>query len=544
LWDRAGSGQGDSGAGPAPMGWLHRATDAPPRYPTGSTREQRASIVERALLSNLETWQVKRRLKEEMLRHGTTVEPRGTAQVSALLEATGLDIRLKNLIYKAHRTALLSPPAPPEGLSAAKCHTADRLEFVERAKLKWEKRIRQELDAMAAELGVPLQRVRKEEPPKHVPEDHAIRFVYDDNDLLDVLCNISNPNHAATAAKTPQWGLIKVELQTLDLEQLREELREMEPGVLHLGVGDDSSQQLVEERSKAFKSALEVGYIPLLRQLTRRGVPQAMRPQVYMKIMGVEVTDASVAYLEQLNASLKEYELVTDELFRLDVTITGNDDDYFVFEEMLSDTMSTLSRDPWLSHSCAVLSQANDKPYPDAYSRQAVVFPPCGIVPFRGIVMYATPFCYLFSDPADVYFTFRSVYANYCCRLHTVSSGTGDILQLSRQFEVVLQETNPALYFHLLEKGLPPLRIAFNWIVFGFAGYLEVDQILALWDRILAWDSLLLLPVLAAAILSFREERLLKCNTPEEMRHVLADASKLKVVLLLQLYLFPEIVPG
>jgi hypothetical protein len=37
-------------------------------------------------------------------------------------------------------------------------------------------------------------------------------------------------------------------------------------------------------------------------------------------------------------------------------------------------------------------------------------------------------------------------------RLHTVSSNNGDILQLSRQFEVLLQETNPQLVFHLLDK--------------------------------------------------------------------------------------------
>jgi hypothetical protein len=65
-----------------------------------------------------------------------------------------------------------------------------------------------------------------------------------------------------------------------------------------------------------------------------------------------------------------------------------------------------------------------------------------------------------------------------------------------------------------------------------------------LWDRILAYDSLVLLPVLAAAILSFREQRLLKATSPEEIREVFTDASKLKVVLLLQMYLFPEAVPA
>jgi len=64
-------------------------------------------------------------------------------------------------------------------------------------------------NAVAAELGVPLQRARKDEPIKPPPEDQPIRFVYDDNDLLDVISGISNPNHVATGSKspaTPSWG--------------------------------------------------------------------------------------------------------------------------------------------------------------------------------------------------------------------------------------------------------------------------------------------------------------------------------------------------
>ena len=64
--------------------------------------------------------------------------------------------------------------------------------------------------------------------------------------------------------------------------------------------------------------------------------------------------------------------------FRLDVTITSNDDNYFVFEELLSDTVAALSRDPWLVTHAAVKSQANEVLYTDSNLRQAAVFPPCG----------------------------------------------------------------------------------------------------------------------------------------------------------------------
>jgi len=47
----------------------------------------------------------------------------------------------------------------------------------------------------------------------------------------------------------------------------------------------------------------------------------------------------------------------------------------------------------------------------------------------------------------------------------------------------------------------------------GFSGYLLPEQLLNLWDVIIAYDSLEILPVLAVAILSFRKDNLLRVNT-------------------------------
>lgn len=42
------------------------------------------------------------------------------------------------------------------------------------------------------------------------------------------------------------------------------------------------------------------------------------------------------------------------------------------------------------------------------------------------------------------------------------------------------------------------------WIMSGFVGYLAPSETLLLWDRIIGFDSLLVLPVLAVAIMTFR----------------------------------------
>jgi hypothetical protein len=47
----------------------------------------------------------------------------------------------------------------------------------------------------------------------------------------------------------------------------------------------------------------------------------------------------------------------------------------------------------------------------------------------------------------------------------------------------------------------------------AFSGYLPVEQLLYLWDMILAYDSLEILPLLAVTILSFRKDNLLLVDT-------------------------------
>lgn len=55
--------------------------------------------------------------------------------------------------------------------------------------------------------------------------------------------------------------------------------------------------------------------------------------------------------------------------------------------------------------------------------------------------------------------------------------------------------------------------MVFKWLMKGFSGYLLPEQLLNLWDMIIAYDSLEVLSLLAVTILSFRKENLLQVNT-------------------------------
>ena len=66
------------------------------------------------------------------------------------------------------------------------------------------------------------------------------------------------------------------------------------------------------------------------------------------------------------------------------------------------------------------------------------------------------------------------------------------------------------------------------------------DQVMLLWDKILAYDSLEILSVLALGIFSFRKVNLMQIQSHAAGEAVLADLTSLKVVPIIQLALFSK----
>ena len=58
-----------------------------------------------------------------------------------------------------------------------------------------------------------------------------------------------------------------------------------------------------------------------------------------------------------------------------------------------------------------------------------------------------------------------------------------------------MQIHEPELWIHLLEHDVQPLRVVFRWIMRGFSGHLPPEQLLFLWDLVLAYDSMEVRPI-------------------------------------------------
>lgn len=97
--------------------------------------------------------------------------------------------------------------------------------------------------------------------------------------------------------------------------------------------------------------------------------------------------------------------------------------------------------------------------------------PPCGVVPFHGICMYASPFCYLYDSPIALYFTYRAFYVRYCHRLTTVNTHPQGIVCLCLLFEKLLQTHEPQLWSHFREIQIQPYVFSLSqlYMIFKFS---------------------------------------------------------------------------
>ena len=99
---------------------------------------------------------------------------------------------------------------------------------------------------------------------------------------------------------------------------LRSFFAEMDPRIHCLSVDDDVKPQFADEHAKRLQAAVDVGFIPGIRQAAKTGVPQRLRPKLWQRMLGVaeNCEEADRAYFDRLADAIKEVELVTDDLIR------------------------------------------------------------------------------------------------------------------------------------------------------------------------------------------------------------------------------------
>ncbi|XP_044749874.1 TBC1 domain family member 19 [Coccinella septempunctata] len=457
------------------------------------------------------------------------------------MKMNGLESEIKNNIYhwlKYKKREVLSP------------YDA----FFRKAQIHWDRRIHKSLNSMSNELGISLVKIRTQtdmdellnkwnELSNYEVNISKYRPVYAPKDFLEVLLNLKGPISNTFETIDEYWEFAQIPLRVKNLDELRNVFVELARGDQILGVNFplnsiNNYASFEMERIAMGEKVLEKNYAPVAQEYLKKGSPRCLRSKIWALILGSEVKQPQKEYFQKLKSHVLEYDLMIDKLIIKDINLTAsNDDQYFVFEDVLYQVMLCFSRDgeilkdlPTQPGFMQVVIKGRQNT-----AENTLIFPPSGVIPFHGFTMYAAPFCYLYEDPVQLYFTFRAFYLRFWHRLHRVCGHPQGIVSLCLQFERMLQCYEPNLWHHFKKCHIHPLRIVIKWIMRAFSGHLNPEQLLTLWDIILAYDSLEIIPMLAVVILIFRKENLYKVTTLQNLEAVLADLSSIAVIPLLQI---------
>ncbi|XP_075255661.1 TBC1 domain family member 19-like [Convolutriloba macropyga] len=482
------------------------------------------------------------------------------ADVQNRIQKSPLSKVLANQVYREVKAMSANAVCPASSLSPGgllntrRSQEGEPLGFIRRAQLLWEKRILKSLNTMCTELSVPLARKRGKQEQIELktkwneigagnPNLEQYRPVYAPKDFLEVVASLVNPNSAAQGEEVAgYWGIVQVNLDVKTIEQLRQEYASLAIDKCQSGLDDRyQSSHFAMERDNVVRKVVKQGYSPVCEMAARRGNPVGHRAQVWEKILGIRVDEIDRLYYAQLKQEVIQHDLMIDNIIFKDIKLTSvNDDFFFVFEDFLYQVLLIFVRDTSvLKHRNTMLANPLK-----AYLRgkignenYCVVYPPSGVIPFHGFSMYVAPLCFIYADPVKLYFVFRELYLQFFCHLHCLTSNPKGVLAVSALFESLLMSLSPNLFFHLKSIGSAPLKIAFKWLMRAFSGYLEADQLLILWDRMIAHDSTEILAIMAAGLFLYRSTNLMNVTSPAAAEAIMADLSTVKVIPVLQIIL-------
>lgn len=178
------------------------------------------------------------------------------------------------------------------------------------------------------------------------------------------------------------------------------------------------------------------------------------------------------------------------------------------------------------------LQVTDDWPHPARYC------PPCGVIPFMEFASYITPIAYVRSEVVQVYYTFREMYLRYFQLLHSINSHPQGLLYLCATFESLVIACLPDLMLHFRSINIEPLRFAYHWMMTAFSGFIPVEELLQLWDRIIGFDDMRLLSILAAGVFYVKKPALMQAGTLTSVKKTLKNLNDVKVIATLQQMLF------
>lgn len=213
--------------------------------------------------------------------------------LEAAIKNTGLEIEIRNIIYHLIRSSI-----KPEcrqmiymstGSGVSGPQATDPLNYLRRAGVQWERRVKKSLNAMCAELQAiqGQQRADKEELASKWEElsnyqvDLCYRPVYATKDLLEVLLSLKGPVKQDEDDNLPRWEFSHIALPVKNLAELR----------LHFSDLLRQEMSVVDFTSHCNK-VLNFKHSPLCQQVLKKGTtPAPLRGELWSYVLGSHLDD-------------------------------------------------------------------------------------------------------------------------------------------------------------------------------------------------------------------------------------------------------------
>lgn len=128
-------------------------------------------------------------------------------------------------------------------------------------------------------------------------------------------------------------------------------------------------------------------------------------------------------------------------------------------QDELKEVIFGFSRDEWVRENCHYQIHTPLVGKLSPTFADSCAMPPCAVQPFLGFATYFAPLCYVLKSRPSLYTVSRTLYCQLWCRLNVLSSDANTLLPVCKLFEVLLLQTQPALFMHMVNIGLQPLKV-------------------------------------------------------------------------------------
>jgi Rab-GTPase-TBC domain len=395
---------------------------------------------------------------------------------------------------------------------------------------KWKEHLATLLSNYYGEAALEIKKQKKNKETQNQPLPLKI---YDMEDLLrffskfrpkeeDKLVRLQLAYFQVPPLKTMQAMFKELNIEEFEhigedpiLEGHEEDKAEMEE---HLDEKEKECLQIAAEEKSQFE----------FMSSFKSGIPPAARYKfmhAYAALDGASPKQYSQETLAESEQDVMRFFFKNDSLF------CCNETSFFNFDESLLEYAHKLLSEK------EILIDANESPEDSEMFEKIRM--PCRVIPCTGFLNHLGLLTYFNKKKEKVYTIIKYLVKNHVAKLYDIRpTNSENIVALGIIFERLFLRTMNPLYINLRNLDIYPVDLAICWMNNFFVGTFSADQAFQLLDRLIGYNTLHLLPVVALSIYKYNEKALMEIKNKTEYLEVFQRLKELNWLHALNQYLF------